>query len=72
MTRARPPKLPPVPARLVLLPDMPNAQGEPRAGLMLPLPPNPTSRRSALAIFESIGAALAEKARLEGGTNAHP
>jgi hypothetical protein len=57
----------PAPIRLTLLPDMPNSEGEPRAGLMLPLPPNPTSRRSALAIFSSVTAALAEKARLEGG-----
>jgi hypothetical protein len=55
------------PIRLTLLPDMPNDDGTPRAGLVVPLPPNPTGRRGALAIFSSVTAALAEKARLEGG-----
>ena len=53
--------------QLTLLHDLPHETGEPRAGLLLPLPPNPTSRRVALRIFSSVGAALAEKARLEGG-----
>ncbi|HEY8612345.1 MAG TPA: hypothetical protein VIL69_13765 [Roseomonas sp.] len=57
----------PAPIRLTLLPDLPNADGEPRAGLVLPLPPNSTSRRAALAIFPSVTAALMEKVRLEGG-----
>ncbi len=52
--------------RLTLLPDMPNEDGTPRAGLFLPLPPNPTGRRGALAIFSTVAAALAEKERLEG------
>jgi hypothetical protein len=58
--------------RLAILHDLPTIDGEPRAGLMLPLPPNPTARRQALRVFSSIGAALAEKARLEGDTNALP
>lgn len=62
----RAPQTSPTPIRLTLLPDMPDAAGEPRAGLLLPLPPNPTSRRMTLAIFPTIAAALAEKARLEG------
>ena len=67
MSRAKLPKTPPATIRLTILDDLLNDVGEPRAGLMLPLPPNPTARRQALRIFSSIGAALAEKARLEGG-----
>ena len=66
MTRRRTPKTPAPTIRLTILDDMLNDAGEPRAGLMLPLPPNPTSRRQALAIFPSVAEALAEKARLEG------
>ena len=72
MKRSRLPKTPPPAIRLTILDDLLNSDGEPRAGLMLPLPPNPTSRRSALAIFPTIAAALAEKARLEGAINARP
>ena len=65
--RAKRAALTPAPMiRLTILEDLLNSDGEPRAGLMLPLPPNPTARRQALAIFPSVAAALAEKARLEG------
>jgi hypothetical protein len=65
VSRAKLPKTPPATIRLTILEDLLNGDGEPRAGLMLPLPPNPTARRQALRIFSSIAAALAEKARLE-------
>jgi hypothetical protein len=65
MKRPRLSMTPPATIRLTILADMLNDAGEPRAGLMLPLPPNSTSRRMTLAIFPTLAAALAEKARLE-------
>lgn len=63
---------PPPTIRLTILEDLLNSDGEPRAGLVLPLAPNATGRRQALRIFSSIGAALAAKTELERGSNAHP
>lgn len=60
---------PPTPAptiRLTLLHDLPALDGEPRAGLLLPLAPNATGRRQALRIYPNLAAAVAAKRQLEG------
>lgn len=59
------------PIRLVLLPDAPNSDGEPRAALLLPPPATALVRRPALQCFPTLAAALREKARQEGA-NASP
>lgn len=49
--------------RLLLLPDAPDANGQPRVALALPA--LSTGRRAALVIFPTIAAALAAKRRME-------
>jgi hypothetical protein len=55
------------PITLTLLPDAPDADGLPRAGLVVPPAPSSTSRRPILLLFGTVAAALAEKTRMEGG-----
>jgi len=52
---------------LHLLPDAPNADGEPRAALLLPPTATAIDRRPLLRVFGSVGAALAMKRAMEGG-----
>ncbi|MBX6747468.1 MAG: hypothetical protein IRY87_36015 [Acetobacteraceae bacterium] len=49
--------------RLLLLPDAPDADGQPRVALALPT--LSTGRRAALVIFPTIAAALAAKRAME-------
>lgn len=53
------------PITLTLLPDAPDADGEPRAALAVP--PAPGCRRGVLLVFASVALAVAEKSRREGG-----
>lgn len=54
--------------KLHLLEDARDAEGVPRAGLLVPPPPSSVSRRPVLVIFASIAAAVAEKARMESSS----
>ncbi|WP_424140013.1 hypothetical protein [Roseomonas chloroacetimidivorans] len=57
----------PDPIKLHLLPDAPDADGLPRAGLVVPPGAKNPSRRPILLLFGSLAAALAEKSKMEGG-----
>jgi hypothetical protein len=57
----------PAPIRLQLLPDAPDADGQPRCGLLVPPAPSSLSRRPILVLFHSLGAAIAAKATMERG-----
>jgi len=50
---------------LLLLADAPNADGEPRAALLMPPAAAALSRRPMVKIFASLAAAIAAKAELE-------
>ncbi|MFT8243959.1 hypothetical protein [Roseomonas sp. BN140053] len=56
----------PAPIRLHLLPDAPDASGEPRAALLVP-PSHTLTRRPALRVFATVAAAIAAKRLLEAG-----
>lgn len=55
------------PIRLQLLPDAPDAEGEPRCALLLPPAPGAVSRRPVLRLFASLAAAVEAKRQLEAG-----
>lgn len=51
--------------QLHLLPEAPDAEGEPRAALVVPPMPSRYDRRTVTLLFPSLAAALAEKRRIE-------
>lgn len=51
--------------RLHLLPDAPDAEGEPRAALLVPASSPALGRRPALLLFANIAAAIAAKREME-------
>ncbi|MFT8243262.1 hypothetical protein [Roseomonas sp. BN140053] len=53
------------PIRLHLLPDAPDASGEPRAALLVP-PSHTLTRRPTLHVFATVAAAIAAKRQMEG------
>lgn len=53
------------PIRLLQLRDAPDAEGEPRAGLLLPPRAGSASTRPIVQVYESVGAALQAKRMLE-------
>ncbi len=59
----------PVPpeVKLITLPDAPNSDGEPRAGLVILPEPHAISRRPIFRVFGTVAAAVAAKRALEGG-----
>jgi hypothetical protein len=60
-----PPEANPAAIRLLRLDDMPDGDGLPRGGLLLP--PTLPGRRPILMMFGSVAAAVAAKRDLEGG-----
>lgn len=54
------------PIRVLLLPDAPHADGEPRAALQHPPKIGAMDRRPVLQLFATLGAALKAKQRMEG------
>lgn len=54
----------PAPIRLHLLPDAPDGDGEPRAGLLIP--PTVPARRPILLLFATVALAVQAKAEMEG------
>ncbi len=63
---SQPFRTPFAPIRLHLMPDAPNAEGEPRAALLVPASEAALTRRPVLLMFASIGAAIAAKREMEG------
>lgn len=55
------------PIRLIEVPSALDADGEPRAALLVPPGASSVSRRPNVRVFPSISAAVAEKRRLEAG-----
>jgi len=54
------------PIKLHLLPDALDAEGQPRAGLLVPPSPGSASRRTVMVLFPTIAAAVAAKRDMEG------
>lgn len=60
-------KAPAEPIRLIEVPNAIDADGTPRAALLVPPEPAALNRRPVVRFFASIGAAIAAKRALEGG-----
>ncbi|MCG7360824.1 hypothetical protein MHZ93_06120 [Roseomonas sp. ACRSG] len=55
------------PIRLIQVPNALDANGTPRAALLVPPAPDAVSRRPIIKMFASVAAAIAAKRNLEGG-----